>query len=272
MSTPPYEKNTKKEKIKRKLKRVALQFTPKTWLKIRWINPKSSPYRVFQLWCLTMLFLITELNTFFFKHFVNYRSSHFLCWGRIIFICIMAAPSIRQFYIYVTDFRAKNLGSQCWLYVACITMETLINIKFGWTSFEKAQFKIIVNWMGIAALACAVCLYFMAAWSELTVYIFNDNNKNQLQNQNLETLKEESLNINSLSRKNSSNSPKSVRSTQKTRLEKQSSNPINNMELGTTTSENDESDYIPSVSNLRRRFLRTAREFGLKNFQESDEN
>merc|ERR1712157_412182 len=199
------QKNTKKEKIKHKLKRVALQFTPKTWLKIRWINPKSSPYRVFQLWCLTMLFLITELNTFFFKHFVNYRSSHFLCWGRIIFICIMAAPSIRQFYIYVTDFRAKNLGSQCWLYVACITMETLINIKFGWTPFEKAQFKIIVNWMGIAALACAVCLYFMAAWSELTVYIFNDNNKNQLQNQNLETLKEESLNINSLSRKNSSN-------------------------------------------------------------------
>lgn len=174
MSTYKWESIKTKDVVSEKLVRLAIKFSPENWFKIRWINPKSSPNRVLKLWCLTMIFLVTELNAFFFKHFVNYRSSHILCWGRIIFIAIMGAPAVRQYYIYTTDLEAKNLGSQCWLFIAIIVLELLVNIKYGWTHFEKTKITYIIVWMAMAALLCAICLYFMAAWSELTVYMFND--------------------------------------------------------------------------------------------------
>ena len=74
------------DSVSGKLRRAAMQFSPHSWFAVSWIDPQSSPHRVFKLWILTMLFLVVELNTFFFKHFFVFDSNHFLCWGRITFI------------------------------------------------------------------------------------------------------------------------------------------------------------------------------------------
>jgi len=160
-----------------KLERAALQFTPHNWHPTRWIEPHSSPIRVFQLWIVVMLFLVNELNCFFLKHFLVYNSKHILNWGRILFMVLLAAPAVRQYYVYVTDTTCKKMGTQCWIFIAVNFMELLVNLKFGFQTFTHTNLYYITAWMLFMMLVCAIGLYTMAAMSELCQFLEVDDKR-----------------------------------------------------------------------------------------------
>ncbi|CAB1350758.1 unnamed protein product [Coregonus sp. 'balchen'] len=91
-----------------KLKRVVLQFTPASWTYVRWLDPKSSFQRVAGIYLFMILWQLTELNTFFLKHIFVFQASHALSWCRILLLGIITAPTVRQYYAYLTDTQCKR--------------------------------------------------------------------------------------------------------------------------------------------------------------------
>uniref|UniRef100_A0ACB8FEY1 Phosphatidylserine synthase 2 n=1 Tax=Sphaerodactylus townsendi TaxID=933632 RepID=A0ACB8FEY1_9SAUR len=99
-----------------KIKRAVLQFTPASWTYVRWFDPKSSFQRVTGVYLFMIIWQLTELNTFFLKHIFVFQASHPLSWGRILFIGTITAPTVRQYYAYLTDTQCKRVGTQCWVF------------------------------------------------------------------------------------------------------------------------------------------------------------
>nr|XP_021513958.1 phosphatidylserine synthase 1 [Meriones unguiculatus] len=99
-----------------KIKRAVLQFTPASWTYVRWFDPKSSFQRVAGIYLFMIIWQLTELNTFFLKHIFVFQASHPLSWGRILFIGCITAPTVRQYYAYLTDTQCKRVGTQCWVF------------------------------------------------------------------------------------------------------------------------------------------------------------
>jgi len=103
-----------------------------------------------------------ELNSFFLKHVFNIGSSHPLVIGRLLLISVISAPSIRQFYGYVTDAQCKRLGTQCWVFIAVTLTETLLCIKFGYVMFRETQIRYVAIWLAFQMVVCITCVYFCA--------------------------------------------------------------------------------------------------------------
>lgn len=94
-----------------KIKRAVLQFTPESWTAVRWLDPKSTYMRFLAVAQLVLFWQVTELNTFFLKHIFEMPPSHpFVC-GRLAIVGLFIAPSVRQYYIYMTDTRCKRMGT-----------------------------------------------------------------------------------------------------------------------------------------------------------------
>ena len=130
-----------------KLRRAVLQFTPASWTHVRWLDPKSSYMRVIGVTQIVIVWQVTELNTFFLKHIFEAPPGHPLNVWRMILIGLVAAPSIRQVYSYITDTSCKRVGTQCWVFIAITTTEGLICVKFGLELFKQTQIKNIVFWV-----------------------------------------------------------------------------------------------------------------------------
>lgn len=131
-----------------KLKRALLQFTPESWNHARWLDPGSSYMRFLGIFQFILLFQIVELNTFFVKHIFPMPAEHPVCVFRILLCGLMAAPSTRQYYIYITDKRCKRLGSQAWVFICIAFSEMILNIKFGKDIlFSQTQLPLMVGWV-----------------------------------------------------------------------------------------------------------------------------
>ncbi|XP_052388756.1 phosphatidylserine synthase 1-like isoform X2 [Carassius gibelio] len=148
-----------------KLKRAVLQFTPASWTYVRWFDPKSSFQRVAGIYLFMIVWQLTELNTFFLKHIFVFQASHPLSWCRILFIGIITAPTVRQYYAYLTDTQCKRVGTQCWVFGAIAFLEALACIKFGQDLFSKTQVLYVVLWLLCLAFITLLCLYGMI-WYE----------------------------------------------------------------------------------------------------------
>uniref|UniRef100_A0A9J8CEA7 Phosphatidylserine synthase n=1 Tax=Cyprinus carpio carpio TaxID=630221 RepID=A0A9J8CEA7_CYPCA len=148
-----------------KLKRAVLQFTPASWTYVRWFDPKSSFQRVAGIYLFMIVWQLTELNTFFLKHIFVFQASHPLSWCRILFIGIITAPTVRQYYAYLTDTQCKRVGTQCWVFGAIAFLEALACIKFGQDLFSKTQALYVVLWLLCLAFITFLCLYGMI-WYE----------------------------------------------------------------------------------------------------------
>lgn len=149
---------------KGKLKRVVLQFTPESWAPVRWLDPKCTYMRFFAVCQLVLLWQLTELNTFFLKHIFEMPPSHPVVIGRLIFVGLFTAPSVRQYYIYVTDTRCKRLGTQCWVYIAILVSEAILCIKNGQELFERTQVKNIVFWLFVQAAVSVLFIFGCMLW------------------------------------------------------------------------------------------------------------
>ncbi|CAH1117934.1 unnamed protein product [Phaedon cochleariae] len=142
-----------------KIKRAILQFTPESWTSVRWLDPKCSYMRIFALCQLVLFWQTSELNTFFLKHVFALPSSHYLVIARLFIVGLVVAPSIRQFYSYVTDTSCKRVGTQCWVYGCIMVAEALICIKHGQELFEKTLIVNMVVWLLILVIVSVGCVF-----------------------------------------------------------------------------------------------------------------
>jgi len=142
-----------------KIKRAVLQFTPVNWTQVRWMDPQSSLMRFFAVCQLVLFWQITELNTFFLKHIFELPSDHKLNMWRLVLVGLVVAPSLRQYYTYVTDTRCQRVGTQCWVFLLIMFTEAIICLKFGKDIFERTQVLPIVIWLAVQSIMSIVCLY-----------------------------------------------------------------------------------------------------------------
>ncbi|CAL1541969.1 unnamed protein product [Lymnaea stagnalis] len=134
-----------------KLRRAVLQFTPVSWLYVRWMDPNSTMMRIIAVWILIVAWQMVELNTFFLKHIFFIPPSHMLNLIRLLLICLISAPTIRQYYVYVTDTRCKRVGTQLWVFCAIMLTESIICIKFGLKMFRQTVATYIITWLCVQA-------------------------------------------------------------------------------------------------------------------------
>lgn len=113
-----------------------------------------------------IIWQLTELNTFFLKHIFVFQASHPLSWGRILFIGIITAPTVRQYYAYLTDTQCKRVGTQCWVFGVIAFLEAIVCIKFGQDLFSKTQILYVVFWLLCVAFTTFLCLYGMVWYAE----------------------------------------------------------------------------------------------------------
>ncbi|KAB1257970.1 Phosphatidylserine synthase 1 [Camelus dromedarius] len=149
-----------------KIKRAVLQFTPASWTYVRWFDPKSSFQRVAGVYLFMIIWQLTELNTFFLKHIFVFQASHPLSWCRILFIGCITAPTVRQYYAYLTDTQCKRVGTQCWVFGVIGFLEAIVCIKFGQDLFSKTQILYVVLWLLCVAFTTFLCLYGMVWYAE----------------------------------------------------------------------------------------------------------
>ncbi|XP_011204719.2 phosphatidylserine synthase isoform X1 [Bactrocera dorsalis] len=147
-----------------KLKRVVLQFTPESFTSIRWLDPKSTAMRFAAVCQLVIFWQVTELNTFFLKHIFEMPPDHYLVVGRLVFIGLVVAPSVRQYYTYVTDTRCKRVGTQCWVYGAIMVSEAILCLKNGKELFERTQGINIVLWLITQVILSVAFVYGCMLW------------------------------------------------------------------------------------------------------------
>ncbi|CAL4062414.1 unnamed protein product, partial [Meganyctiphanes norvegica] len=147
-----------------KLKRAVLQFTPESWTAMRWLDPACTYMRFLAVSQLVLFWQVTELNTFFLKHIFQLPPSHPLVFIRIFLHGAMSAPTIRQFYSYVTDPRCKRVGTQCWVYGLCMVIESLICVKHGGILFQETQINNLLLWLLVQALGSVVCVYLCVVY------------------------------------------------------------------------------------------------------------
>ncbi|XP_070248269.1 phosphatidylserine synthase 1 isoform X4 [Myotis yumanensis] len=149
-----------------KIKRAVLQFTPASWTYVRWFDPKSSFQRVAGIYLFMIIWQLTELNTFFLKHIFVFQAGHPLSWCRILFIGGITAPTVRQYYAYLTDTQCKRVGTQCWVFGVIAFLEAIVCIKFGQDLFSKTQILYVVLWLLCVAFTTFLCLYGMVWYAE----------------------------------------------------------------------------------------------------------
>ncbi|GCC19996.1 hypothetical protein chiPu_0018669 [Chiloscyllium punctatum] len=110
--------------------------------------------------------MLTELNTFFLKHIFVFQAGHVLSYGRILFIGVITAPTVRQYYAYLTDTQCKRVGTQCWVFGAISFLEALVCIKSGQDLFSKTVGLYVILWLICMAFITFLCLAVMVWYAE----------------------------------------------------------------------------------------------------------
>ncbi|KAL1431322.1 hypothetical protein MTO96_014341 [Rhipicephalus appendiculatus] len=120
-----------------KIRRALLQFTPASWTHVRWMDPAC-----------------TYMSTF-----LRCPPDHPLSVARLMLIGIIVAPTLRQYYSYVTDTRCRRVGTQCWVFGAIMLTEAIICIKFGVELFAQTQLVNIFLWVLLQFVMSVACVY-----------------------------------------------------------------------------------------------------------------
>uniref|UniRef100_A0A1I7UR61 Phosphatidylserine synthase n=1 Tax=Caenorhabditis tropicalis TaxID=1561998 RepID=A0A1I7UR61_9PELO len=152
-----------------KMKRFALQFTPASWSGYDWYNSKSfsnALRRTFHLTFLVAFWLLAELNTFFIKHIFAIDTQHPVVFWRIILIAVIAAPTIRQFYIFSTDPLTRRVGMQSWVFVVICVLELAICVKCGGEVFAKINAWNMALWIASIIIGTIFCILASTWYAE----------------------------------------------------------------------------------------------------------
>ena len=77
-----------------------------------------------------MLFILTEVNTFYLKYVLWVPAGHIIVLIRLQIFIFWGAVAVRELYDYCNG-EAQTIGQQFWVYSACLFCECLIIYKFG---------------------------------------------------------------------------------------------------------------------------------------------
>ncbi|CAI2356431.1 unnamed protein product [Caenorhabditis sp. 36 PRJEB53466] len=146
-----------------RFKRMVMQFTPESWNEFDWGSFTVTMKRTIAVYLFVLIWLLTELNTFFMKHVFSVDTKHPVVFWRLILIAFISAPSIRQFYLYATDPLIKRLGMQCWVYLAVCALEAAICVKFGISMFPRVAITPIVIWI-LFLVVGTFCSVWLSVW------------------------------------------------------------------------------------------------------------
>ncbi|KAF1747042.1 hypothetical protein GCK72_023500 [Caenorhabditis remanei] len=149
-----------------RFKRVVMQFTPESWDDFDWGSFTQTIKRTMAVYVFVLIWLLTELNTFFMKHVFSVDTKHPVVFWRLILIAFISAPSIRQFYLYATDPLIKRLGMQCWVYLAVCALEAAICVKFGISMFPRVAITPIVIWILFLVVGTFFSVWFSVWWAK----------------------------------------------------------------------------------------------------------
>jgi len=140
-----------------KLKRVLMQFTPHSWIRVRW-EITSSLKRFFTLHLFIIVFQLEELNAFFLKFILWVPPESSLNVLRLATFTWLALPGCRQCYAYMTDPTCKRIGTHTALGSIVLATELLMIIKFGRGEFPNAMTYNTKVFLGVCG-----ALYLLAA-------------------------------------------------------------------------------------------------------------
>ncbi|CAD5230323.1 unnamed protein product [Bursaphelenchus okinawaensis] len=150
---------------KGKFMRSVMQFTPESWIRVDWFN-SFALRRCISIYAFIMIWLLSELNTFFLKHVFAVDTTHPVVFWRLILIALISAPSIRQYYLYCTDPKIKRLGMQCWVYLAVCLLEMAICVKFGRQILPRMKIFLITVWILILIIGTIGCIWLSVKWAK----------------------------------------------------------------------------------------------------------
>lgn len=137
--------------VRGKIKRAVLQLTPERCSPTHWLDPAGRQMRTVAIFFLILVFQINELNCFLLKHVFYIPTSHYLNLVRVVIVCLTAAPSIRQYYVYITDQTCSRMGTQVWVFLVITATELLVSVKFGMSILPRPAFLFIVGWLLVIA-------------------------------------------------------------------------------------------------------------------------
>ncbi|KNC48246.1 phosphatidylserine synthase [Thecamonas trahens ATCC 50062] len=149
------------ESVRGKVRRAALQFTPQSWTTVEW-KMFSSYRRLGAIAILIAGITVVELNAFLLKAVLWVPSSNWLNLLRLGLWVAFGAPTLREYYQYITDPHCKKLGTQAWVALACMLAETAIAFKFGLVYFAHLD-VLVPAWIWGLWLAAGAA--FLAAYS-----------------------------------------------------------------------------------------------------------
>uniref|UniRef100_A0A7N4PKW7 Phosphatidylserine synthase n=2 Tax=Sarcophilus harrisii TaxID=9305 RepID=A0A7N4PKW7_SARHA len=115
---------------KGKMKRIAFQFTPYSWVRFEW-KPASNLRRWLGVCGIILVFLLAELNTFYLKFVLWMPPEHYLVLLRLVFFVNVGGVAMREIYDFMDDPKFhKKFGQQAWLVAAITATEFLIVVKY----------------------------------------------------------------------------------------------------------------------------------------------
>merc|ERR1719369_2663594 len=144
---------------KGKFKRALLQFTPESWTHVRWLDPNSSFMRLVAITQFMLIWQVVELNTFFIKHIFPMPAEHPICVTRILMTGLIAAPTIRQYYTYITDPQCKRIGTQCWVFFMITFSELILVIRFGVDLFSHTELSKMGLWLVLIVVVSSLGIF-----------------------------------------------------------------------------------------------------------------
>lgn len=146
-----------------KISRAVLQFTPENWTHERWLDPNNGFMRLIAVFVVIFSFQMVDLNAFLLKRVLGLPVGHLLNLIRLAIVGTIGAPSIRQYYTFVTDRTCKRLGTQAWVFYAIMIVELLVSIKYGARVMPKPAIPLIIGWFVFQLLlGCAVLVGIVA--------------------------------------------------------------------------------------------------------------
>jgi len=148
------------ETTKGKIKRAAQQFTPHHWTKFEW--GFTSSFRNFCGVLLMLFFAIQlDLNGFFLKYLLWIPSDHAYVTLRLILLAGAGAAGTSEAYRFlINKSNSKKLGTQAWVTIAILSLETIICFKYSKGEFhEPTPKKVIVFWSVIFSGLAIFALY-----------------------------------------------------------------------------------------------------------------
>eukprot|EP01084_Bolivina_argentea_P299964 517114_1 len=134
-------------------------FSPKTWVRVKW-EAGHSIVRFIQLLFIIFCIQLNEMNAFLLKLYLWIPSEHWWNLARLILLSFCTIPAIRQYYFYVTDPNIHRMGSQVFILLLIICLETLLAYKMAPDNIPHAPLINKICWT-LSALTFVLFAFFV---------------------------------------------------------------------------------------------------------------